>query len=71
MKTYTNFKEIFLVRVFWLKFIFRITFKIPILDLMLLAKDSAPFEGLYSSSIATKCLVTYYVNHIYRLCIMA
>ena len=32
MKTYTNF------RVFWLKYTFRIKFKIPILDLMLLQK---------------------------------
>ena len=50
MKTYTNFKKIFLVRVFWSKYIFRIKFKIPILDLMLLPKNSVPFEGLYSSS---------------------
>ena len=50
MKTYTNFKKIFLVRVFWLKYIFRIKFKIPILDLMLLPKNSVPFEGLYSSN---------------------
>ena len=53
MKTYTNFKKIFLVRVFWLKYIFRIKFKIPILD-MLLPKNSVPFEGLYSSSEARK-----------------
>ena len=39
MKTYTNFKKIFLVRVFfWLKNTFRIKFNIPILDLMLLSK---------------------------------
>ena len=50
MKTYTNFKKIFLIRVFWLKYIFRIEFKIPILDLMLLPKDSVLFEGLYSNS---------------------
>ena len=50
MKTYTNFKKIFLVRVFWLKYIFLIKFKIPILDLMLLPKNSVPFEGLYSSN---------------------
>ena len=46
MKTYTNFKNIFLIRVFWLKCIFRIKFKIPILDLMLLPINSVPFEGL-------------------------
>ena len=45
MKTYTNFKKIFLVRVFWLKYIFRMKFKIPVLDLMLLPKKSVPFEG--------------------------
>ena len=51
MKTYTNFKKIFLVRVFWLKYIFRIKLKIPILELILLPKNSVPFEGLYSSSV--------------------
>ena len=51
-KTYTNFKKIFLVRVFWLNNIFRIKFKIPILDLRLLPKNSVPFEGLYSSNKA-------------------
>ena len=51
MKKYTNFKKIFLVRVFWLKYIFRIKFKIPILDLMLLPKNSVPFEKLYSSNL--------------------
>ena len=40
----------FLVRVFLLKYIFRIKFKILILDLMFLPKNSVPFEGLYSSS---------------------
>ena len=35
MKTYTNLKNIFLVKVFWLKYNIRIIFKIPILDLML------------------------------------
>ena len=40
----------FLVRVFWLKYIFRFKFKIPVLDLMLLPKNSVPFEGLYSTT---------------------
>ena len=48
MKTYTNFKKIFLIRVFWLKYIFRIKFKIRILDLILLR---VPFKGLYSSNM--------------------
>ena len=43
-------QKIFLIRVFWLKYIFRIKFKIPILDLMLMPKNSVPFEGLYSNS---------------------
>ena len=47
---YTNLKQIFLVRVYWFKYIFRIKFKFPILDLMLLPKTSVPFEGLNSSS---------------------
>ena len=34
MKTYTNFKNNFLMRVFGFKFIFLITFIVPILDLM-------------------------------------
>ena len=47
MKTYTNSQKIFLVRVFWLKYIFQVKFKIPILDLMLLPKkNSVPFEGI-------------------------
>ena len=43
------FKKIFLVKVFWSN-ILRIKFKIPILDLMLLRKNSVSSEGLYSSS---------------------
>ena len=50
MKTYTNFKKIFSVRVFWLKYIFRIKFKIHILDLMLLSRNSVPFQGIYYSN---------------------
>ena len=63
MKTYTNFQKIFLVRVFWLKYIFLIKFKISILDLMLLPKNkvfhlkgSTPvsFEKLFTHP-GTKC----------------
>ena len=54
MKTYTNFKKIFLVRVFWLKYIFQIKFKSPILDLMLLPKNSVPFKGSYYSSLSSQ-----------------
>ena len=40
-------QKIFLVKVFWLKYIFRIKFKIPILDLVLLPKkNSVPFGGI-------------------------
>ena len=45
MKTYTNFKKIFLVMVFWLNYIFRIKFKIPIFDLMLLPKTVFHLKG--------------------------
>ena len=63
-KTYTNFKKLFLIRVFWFKFIFLITFKVPILDLILLQKNSVPFEGLYySPSIASNGEVIKY--HIF------
>ena len=51
MKKYTNFKKIFLVGVFGLKYIFRIKLKITILDLMLLPKNNVPFEGIYYSRI--------------------
>ena len=43
-------KQIFLIRVFWLKYIFPTKFKIHILDLMLFSKNSVPFEGQYYSS---------------------
>ena len=43
-------QKIFLVRVFWLKYIFQIIFKILTLDLMLLPKNSVPFEGIYYSN---------------------
>ena len=50
MNTHANFKKIFLIRVFWFKYIFTIKLKIRILDLMLLPKTSVPFEGLYYSN---------------------
>ena len=65
MKTYTNFKKIFLVRVFCLKYIFRIEFEIPILDLMLLPKNSVPFEGLYTSNavrvMEASCMIRLFI----------
>ena len=45
METYKNFKNIFFTRVFCLKFIFQIKFKIPILDLMLLPKTVFHLKG--------------------------
>ena len=45
MKTYTNFKKIILDRVFWLKYIFWLKFKVPILDLMLLPKAVYHLKG--------------------------
>ena len=50
MKTHANIKKIFLIRVFWFKCIFPIKSKIRILDLMLLPKNSVPFEGLHYSN---------------------
>ena len=51
MKRYNvcKLQKVFLVRVFWLKHIFQIKFKIPILDLIVLPKISVPYEGLYCS----------------------
>ena len=43
-------KKIFLIRVFWFKYMFPIKYKIRILDLILLPKNSVPFEGLYNSN---------------------
>ena len=45
----------------WLKYIFRIKFKIPILDLMLLSKHSGQFEVLYYNSGSNYCIATTYV----------
>ena len=45
MKTYKKLQKIFFVRVFWLKYILRIKFKIPILDLMLLPKTVFHLKG--------------------------
>ena len=51
MKMHANFPKIFLIRVFLFKYIFPVKYKIRILDLMLLPKNSVPFEGLYYSNI--------------------
>ena len=59
-------QKIFLVRGFWLKYIFRIKFKIPILDLMLLPNNSVPFEGLYSSNCFLNLLVKIQIEATYR-----
>ena len=53
MKMHADFQKIFLIRVFWFKYIFPIKYKIHILDLMLLPKNSVPFEGLYYSRKGT------------------
>ena len=50
MKMHANFQKIFLVRAFCFNFIFQIKYKIRILDLMLLPKNSVPFEGVYYSN---------------------
>ena len=43
-------KTNFLIMFFWFKYIFPFKFKIRVLDLMLLPKNSVSFEGLYYSS---------------------
>ena len=50
MKMHANFQKIFLIRVFWFKYIFPIKYEIRILDLKLLPKNSVPFEWLYYSN---------------------
>ena len=50
IKMHANFKKIFFIKVFRFKYIFPIKFKIRILDLMLLPKNSVPFEGQYYSN---------------------
>ena len=51
MKMHANFQKIFLIRVFWFKYIFPIKYKIHILDLMLLPNKSAagsiPCHGIF------------------------
>ena len=67
MKTYTNFKKIFWVRVFCLKYIFRIKFKILILDLMLLPKTVFNLKGytpagqvhVQHTTLLAHCSVTF------------
>ena len=44
--------------VFWLKYIFRIKFKIPILELMLLPKNRVPFEDLKGYRPVMQCIIT-------------
>ena len=56
MKMHANFQKIFLIRVFWCTYIFPFEYKIRILDLMLLLKNSVPFEGLYYSSVVINLL---------------
>ena len=48
MKTYAKLKK--MIKVFCFEYIFLIKSKICILDLMLLPKNSVPFEGLYYSN---------------------
>ena len=61
VKMHANFQKIFLIRVFWIKYIFLIKYKIRILDLMLLPKNSVPFEGLYYSYTNTLFLFYSYI----------
>ena len=73
IKTYTNIKKIFLARVSWLKYIFRIKFKIPILDLMLLPKTVFHLKGyttvvkvgIFFLIYTTWSVLTYMLNYGY------
>ena len=67
MKMHANFQKIFLIRVFWLKYIFPIKYKIRILDLMLLPKNSVPFEGLYYSSLSHKIRLIITLQKTYKM----
>ena len=55
---HANLQKIFMIRVFWFKYIFPIKYKICTLDLMLLPKNSVPFEGLYYSNKNNNKFVT-------------
>ena len=56
--------NIFLVRVFWLKYYFRIKLKIPILDLML-SYDVAPRNEITPCNKICKPLVVYrFLGHV-------
>ena len=57
MKMHAHFQKNILMRVFRFEYIFPIKYKIRILDLMLLPKNSGPFEGLYYSSTGLDNLV--------------
>ena len=52
MKQHANFKKIFLIRVFWFEYIFPIKFKIHILDLTLLPKNSVPLKDFTTIVLA-------------------
>ena len=57
MKMHANFQKIFLIRVFWFEYMFPIKYKIHILNLMLLPKNSVPFEGLLTTVMFHICKV--------------
>ena len=52
MKMHANFQNYFWLGFFSLKYLFPIRYKIRILDLTLLLKNSIPFEGLYYNSVS-------------------
>ena len=49
---YANFKNIFLISVFWFKYIFPIKFQIPIFDKLLFKKNSVSFEVVHDSILS-------------------
>ena len=55
-------QKIFLGRVFWLKYIFRIKIKIPILDLMLLPKTVFHLSSFRIHCIGAGAYLSYYLR---------
>ena len=51
----SKLQKMFLIMVFWFKYISPVIFKIGILDYMLLLKNSVPFKGLHYSSGVQHC----------------
>ena len=65
MKMQANFKKKISIGFFWFNYIFPIKFKIRVLDLMLLPKNSVPFEGqYYSSHVCLTCTYKLFLKEV-------